>query len=59
LASKEGDMAKPIKDTPILYGEESDRFLAAVKANENNKISTEEYNKIKEMSERILAHAKI
>jgi len=31
-------MAKPIKDTPILYGKESDRFLREVK-----KTSPEKY----------------
>lgn len=35
-------MATPIKDTPILYGKDSDRFLKEVEENENKKISEEE-----------------
>lgn len=35
-------MANPIKETPILYGKDSDRFLKDVKENETKRISKEE-----------------
>lgn len=38
-------MAMPIKETPILYDEDSDHFLKEVKENENNKVPIEDYNK--------------
>ena len=36
-------MATPIKETPILYGEDSDRILKEVRENENKKISDNDY----------------
>jgi hypothetical protein len=46
-------MAAPIKETPILYGKNSDRFLKDVKANESKRVtargrikSTELYNNV-------------
>lgn len=40
-------MAKPIKETPVLKGEEATRFLTEVKSLENNLISVSEKQKIK------------
>lgn len=53
-------MAKPIKETPILYGKDSDRFLNAVKENENNaskKVSKEDYEKSKEIFDAVIRNA--
>jgi hypothetical protein len=52
-------MARPIKDTPILYGKESDKFLKQVKDNESKKTSDEEYMETKTLFNRIMANAKI
>lgn len=40
-------MALPIKDTPVLTGEDAIKFLADIKANENKKFSQEELDRIK------------
>lgn len=40
-------MALPIKDTPVLTGEDARRFLAQMKANENKKASPEEMARMK------------
>lgn len=40
-------MALPIKDTPVLTGEDARKFLADIKANENKKVSPEELARIK------------
>lgn len=50
-------MATPIKETPILYGKDSDRFLEEVKANENKKISEEEKSKNIELYEKVMDKA--
>ena len=39
-------MAKPIKDTPILKGNDAKRFSADIRANETKKISSAEYKKL-------------
>jgi len=36
-------MAKEIKETHILYGKDAKKFLENIKANENKKLSKEEY----------------
>ncbi len=40
-------MSNPIKETPILYGKDSDRFLKRAKEVENGKhrVSRSEYNR--------------
>jgi hypothetical protein len=38
-------MAKPIKETPILYGKNAKRFLKEIKENESKKISNKEYRR--------------
>lgn len=38
-------MARPIKETPILYGKDSDRFLKEVRENETKKIPEEDYKR--------------
>ncbi len=35
-----------MKDTPILYGEDANKFLADIKANENKRISQSELKRI-------------
>lgn len=51
-------MAKLIKDTPILYGKESDKFLKMVAENESKKVAHEEHKKTKEAFKKIMANAK-
>ncbi len=50
-------MATPIKDTPILYGKDSDRFMKEVEKNETIKISEEEKTKNKELYEKVMSKA--
>jgi hypothetical protein len=50
-------MARPIKETPILYGEDSDRFLNEVKENENNRMSIEEREKALDLFKKVMAKA--
>ena len=38
-------MATPIKDTPILTGKDSKRFLKTVKANESKKVDQKDYKR--------------
>ena len=38
-------MAKPIKETPILYGKDAERFSKKIKENKKKKISDAEYKK--------------
>ncbi len=47
-------MAIPIKETPILYGKDSDRFLKEVEQNELKTVSVEEYNETKNAYDSIL-----
>lgn len=51
-------MAKPIKETPVLYGKDSDRFLKEVRENENKKISETEYKKAVSTYEKIINNPK-
>lgn len=46
-------MATKIKDTPILFGVDADKFDKTVKENENRKIPLEDYNRAKETYDRI------
>ncbi len=46
-------MARPIKDTPILMGEDARRFETWMKENESKKISDAEYSRIKEAGKSI------
>ncbi len=50
-------MATPIKETPILYGKDSDRFLEDVKRNENKRISREEKAKNIDLLNKVLDKA--
>lgn len=55
-------MAKPIKETPILYGKESDKFLKAAQENEQDiskRISKDEYNSSKEIFDAVMCNAKL
>ncbi len=38
-------MATPIKDTPILSGKDSERFLKKVKENESKRVPKEDYDR--------------
>jgi hypothetical protein len=38
-------MARPIKETPILTGKDARRFEQELKANENNKVTRESYDR--------------
>lgn len=51
-------MAKPIKETPILYGKDSDRFLKEVKDNENKKVPAKEYKKAVSSYKKIINNPK-
>ncbi len=50
-------MATPIKETPILYGKDSDRFLKEVKENENKRISKEENEDNRKLYNSVMAKA--
>ncbi len=53
-------MAKPIKETPILKGKYAEEFQKAVDKNEtdkSNRVSKEEYEKSKELYNKMLANA--
>ena len=39
-------MATPIKDTPVLTGQDAKNFDAWMKSNANKKVSSEEYKRI-------------
>ena len=54
-------MSTPIKETPILYGKDSDRFLKAIRENETNpskKISKKEYEDAMKLYDAVMANAK-
>jgi hypothetical protein len=51
-------MAKPIKETPILYGKDSDRFLKEVKENENKKVPAKQYKKAVSAYHKIIKNSK-
>jgi hypothetical protein len=38
-------MAREIKETPVLKGQEADRFAKAIKENESKRVSSESYNR--------------
>ncbi len=40
-------MARAVKEIPVLTGEDAKRFSEAMKADESNKVSREEYERIK------------
>ncbi|MGR3318786.1 MAG: hypothetical protein ACUZ8O_09945 [Candidatus Anammoxibacter sp.] len=50
-------MATPIKETPILYGEDSDRFLKEVREHENKKISDNEYKESIDLYKKVMDKA--
>jgi len=47
-------MALPIKETPILYGKESDKFLKEIRDNENKKVPEAEYNQAIEIYKKVM-----
>lgn len=52
-------MANPIKETPILYGKDSDRFLKAIRENETDpskKVSKEEHDDAMKLYDKIMAN---
>lgn len=53
------DMAKPIKDTPILYGRDSDKFLKEVKKSETQRISKKAHQESLKVFKKIMANAKV
>ncbi len=54
-------MATPIKETPILYGEDAERFLKEAIENEKpeNKVSQEEFDKAMEDYNELMENAEI
>ncbi len=46
-------MAKPIKETPILFGKDADRFLKDIKKNEGEKISDKDYRRALSIFEKV------
>ena len=54
------NMAKPIKETPVLQGKQADNFIKAVEENKrdkSNKISKESYEKSKKLYLKVLSNA--
>lgn len=52
-------MATPIKDTPILYGKDSDRFLKKVKENENKRVPKKDYDRAMKVYNKMIKRADI
>lgn len=52
-------MARPIKETPILYGEDSDRFLEEVRENESKKVSDADYYRALDIYRKVMEKAEI
>ncbi len=52
-------MATPIKETPILYGKDSDRFLKEVRRNENKKVSKKDYDRAIKTYNKFMKNAEI
>ena len=50
-------MAKPIKETPILYGKDAEEFIKNVKEAEQKQVSEEEKQRMKENFDMINALA--
>jgi hypothetical protein len=51
-------MATPIKITPVLKGESSRRFNEKLNAQKNEKISSEEKQKIKDLVFKVISNSK-
>lgn len=51
-------MAQPIKETPLLCGEDATRFSKKIKENENKKVSRKEYDRVLENYHKIKKQAK-
>jgi hypothetical protein len=45
VRNRETDMARPVKDTPVLTGKDARRFEQALKRNETAKVPREEYER--------------
>ncbi len=56
---KGNGMAKPIKETPILYGKDSDRFLKEIKENEKKKVPSEDYKRALDIYSKVIKKAKL
>lgn len=52
-------MAKPIKETPVLYGKDSDRFLKEIKDNEGKKVSKEDYDRALDIYKKVIENAEL
>lgn len=52
-------MADPIKETPILSGKDSERFLKAIKENENKRVSEEDYNRATRNYDKLMENAEL
>lgn len=51
-------MARAIKDTPVLEGKEAEKFDRMVKANENKIVPKNDYDRAKNVYERIKKNSK-
>ena len=51
-------MATPIKDTPVLTGKDSARFLKDIKANEKKKVSPKSYKRAVRSYNKLMKSAK-
>lgn len=56
---REITMATPIKDTPVLSGKDSERFLKDIKANEKKKVSRNDYNRAVRTYNKLMKNAKL
>ncbi len=56
---REITMATPIKDTPVLSGKDSERFLKDIKANEKKKVSRKDYNRAVRTYNKLMKNAKL
>lgn len=59
LIQKEAGMARPIKETPTLYGKDAERFTKKIKENETKKVSSSEYKRAMENFKKIIKHSDI
>lgn len=46
-------MARKVKETPVLSGKDAERFDRAIKANENKKVSADDYKRAVDNYDRI------
>lgn len=52
-------MATPIKETPVLSGKDSERFLKDIRANENKRVPRKDYDRAVRTYNKLMKNAKL